>query len=61
MNYAERVLRYLTSIRYVQEVGPDRYAANKLTHILATPRMEAALTHRYNLKPKHMIKTTNGV
>jgi demethylsterigmatocystin 6-O-methyltransferase len=46
MKYAERILRYLASINYVQEVGPDRYTASKLTHMLAAPVMEAALTHR---------------
>lgn len=46
MGYVERILRYLASINYVQEVGVDRYTANKLTHILATPMVEAALAHR---------------
>ncbi|GAM33496.1 O-methyltransferase [Talaromyces pinophilus] len=41
----ERVLRYLASINYVQEVGPDEYTANKFTHMLANPVLEASLTH----------------
>ncbi|OKL55915.1 hypothetical protein UA08_08822 [Talaromyces atroroseus] len=45
VNLLERILRYLASISYVQEVGPDRYTASKLTHMLANPMMEAALTH----------------
>jgi demethylsterigmatocystin 6-O-methyltransferase len=45
--FLERVLRYLASINYVQEVGPDEYTANKFTHMLANPVLEASLTHGY--------------
>ncbi|EED14774.1 O-methyltransferase, putative [Talaromyces stipitatus ATCC 10500] len=41
----ERVLRYLSSIKYIQEIGPNQYTANKITHILANPVLEASLTH----------------
>ena len=41
----ERVLRYLASISYVKEVGPDEYTASKFTHMLANPVLEASLTH----------------
>ncbi|RAO70370.1 uncharacterized protein BHQ10_006382 [Talaromyces amestolkiae] len=41
----ERLLRYLASINYIQEVGLDEYTANKFTHMLANPVLEASLTH----------------
>lgn len=44
-HFPERLLRYLASINYVQEVGMDEYTANKFTHMLANPVLEASLTH----------------
>ncbi|CRG83544.1 Demethylsterigmatocystin 6-O-methyltransferase [Talaromyces islandicus] len=40
-----RILRFLASVRYVQEVGIDTYTAGKFTYILAHNHTEAAVVH----------------
>ncbi|RAH44622.1 S-adenosyl-L-methionine-dependent methyltransferase [Aspergillus brunneoviolaceus CBS 621.78] len=44
-----RIMRYLASVRMITELGPDVFAANKMTLALATPKGESYINAYYEL------------
>lgn len=47
--WVERILRYLSSTGYIDNVGPNQFKANQATPLLANPMAEASLCHGYAL------------
>ncbi len=45
----ERVLRYLSSMSFMANVGPNEFQANKTTYVLANPMADAGIYHAYIL------------
>ncbi|PYH75475.1 S-adenosyl-L-methionine-dependent methyltransferase [Aspergillus uvarum CBS 121591] len=44
-----RIMRYLASVRMITELGPDLFAANKMTWTLASPKGESYINTYYEL------------
>lgn len=44
----DRLLRYLASAGYLANVAPDRFQANKMTHVLASPLASPGLHHAFD-------------
>ncbi|KEF63069.1 uncharacterized protein A1O9_01045 [Exophiala aquamarina CBS 119918] len=45
----ERILRYLASVGYMENTGPNQYKANKATHMCALPMIRPGLIHAFDI------------